>query len=113
MRKKDVVFCIIMLTVSAVIFIIFGFNGRGDTVTIKKDGEIRAVYPLESDRIFDIGGNTVVIENGEVYISHADCPDKLCVKQGKIHDGSKKIICLPNRLTVEVSKKSDVDTVVR
>ena len=41
----------------------------------------------------------------------ADCPDKLCVKTGKIKDNSHDIICLPNKVRVEVTKKSAIDAV--
>ena len=46
-------------------------------------------------------------------MEYADCPDKLCINQGKITDSSKKIICLPNKVIVEVTKKSETDAVVR
>ena len=43
-----------------------------------------------------------VIKNGMAYMKHADCPDKLCVNTGKICRTSEKIVCLPNRVMVEV-----------
>ena len=55
----------------------------------------------------------VKIEDGCAYMLSANCPDKLCIRQGKAKDSSKKIICLPNRVTVEVTKKSEIDEVVR
>lgn len=48
--------------------------------------------------------NIVVIENGEVYIKDANCPDKYCMKQGKTKDANKSLICLPHKLVVEVHK---------
>lgn len=42
----------------------------------------------------------------------ANCPDKLCVKQGKISDiGS--IVCLPNKVIIEIDRNSDVDAVLK
>ena len=96
------------------IYQFFSAKKDADTVIIKKDGTVYAEYPLGNDRTADISGkNTVVIKNSEVYMEYADCPDKLCIKQGKISSSEKKIICLPNKVTVEVTKKSDIDAVVR
>ncbi len=43
-----------------------------------------------------------MIENGTAYLSDANCPDKLCVHQGKISRTGEVITCLPNKLTVTV-----------
>ena len=44
----------------------------------------------------------LVVENGKAYLSDANCPDKLCVHQGKISMTGETITCLPNKLTVTV-----------
>ena len=36
------------------------------------------------------------------WLVDADCPDKLCVHQGKIDKTGEVITCLPNKLTVTV-----------
>ena len=42
----------------------------------------------------------------------ADCPDKLCIKQGKIDSNGQKIVCLPNKTVVEIrSEKESEDDV--
>ena len=38
----------------------------------------------------------------------ADCPDKLCVRQGAL-DRNGVIVCLPNRVVVRVSTESGAD----
>lgn len=114
MSRKDVIFIAAVLAFSAIMYPFFSEKKSADTVIIKKDGKLYGSYPLHTDRTADIDGkNTVVIKNGEVYMEYADCPDKLCIKQGKISGSEKKIICLPNKVTVEVTKKSGIDAVVR
>lgn len=67
---------------------------------------------MNKDCTFDINGtNTIVIKNGAVRMENADCPDKLCVKQGNIYDSSKDIVCLPNKVVIKVSKPSDIDII--
>ena len=56
-----------------------------------------------------------VIKDGVVHMEDADCPDKLCIKQGQIDSNGQKIVCLPNKTIVEVSseKESDYDVKVK
>ncbi len=35
----------------------------------------------------------------------ADCPDKLCIHQGKIESSLKPIVCLPNKVRAEIISK--------
>lgn len=58
--------------------------------------------------------NKVVIEDGEVWMEEADCPDKLCISQGKISKPGQTIICLPNKTMVTITGgKSEYDGVAR
>ena len=47
-------------------------------------------------------------------MSEANCPDHICVRQGKIHYTGQVITCLPNRLTVTIEGGEDggVDLIV-
>lgn len=57
-------------------------------------------------------GNVVAADAGGVWMHSADCPDQLCVKQGKLQSGSLPIVCLPNRVTVTLkSSNAEVDGV--
>lgn len=115
MKKRDFVFIITVLIIAALSFFIIRITARGaNTVKITVDGELFCEKSLFDDceiRINDT--NIAVIENGAVYMKYASCPDKLCIHQGRIHDSSKKIICLPNKVVIEVTKKSEIDTVVK
>lgn len=48
------------------------------------------------------GNNIVQVEKDRIRIIEADCPDKICVNQGWISNGFVPIVCLPNRLVVEI-----------
>ncbi len=90
-------------------------NGTSDglTVTIRQDNEVVATLPLDEDATYAVqreDGNTtnpVVIEGGSVHMEEADCPDQLCVKQGKIRYAGDSLICLPNRVVVEISGEDE------
>ncbi len=48
------------------------------------------------------GTNTLVIENGQVYISDASCPDKVCIYQGKISRPGEMIVCPPTLMIAKM-----------
>lgn len=105
-----------LLVLSAVLFLVFHWGQEGGAgVIVRVDGEEVARYSLYENGTYPLNGgtNTLVIENGEAWLSHANCPDSLCVKQGKIRANGQVITCLPNKLTVTVygGESSDVDLV--
>ena len=68
-----------------------------------KAEEVFAKYPYFRLTSFEKEfPNILVIEDGRAYLSDANCPDKLCVHQGKISRTGEVITCLPNKLTVTV-----------
>ena len=79
----------------------------GKTVVVSIDGKAIATYPLDEDRQElligkDGGTNRLIITKGEAWIDEADCPDKLCVHQGKISNVNESIVCRPHRITVRI-----------
>ena len=51
----------------------------------------------------DKGKNIVWIHDNCVEMKEADCPDKYCVKQGKITKTRQNIVCLPHKMVVEIA----------
>ena len=115
MKKNDFFFILFVIFVLAVSYPVMKYTAKGgDTVKITVDGRLFSEKPLSENCEIPINDtNTAVIENGTVYMKYASCPDKLCIHQGRIRNSSKKIICLPNKVVIEVIKKSEIDTVVR
>ena len=70
---------------------------------------------LEQPLEIPIGEGNLLCADGEgVWMKHADCPDQLCVRQGKIKGGALSIVCLPNRVTVTLrAPKAEMDGVAR
>ncbi|SEA02451.1 hypothetical protein SAMN02745687_01460 [Lachnospiraceae bacterium NK3A20] len=80
-------------------------------VEIFKDGALYGSYALSEDNVIDVADgeedNVVVIRNGEVYMSEASCRNQICVNTGAIRAPGQSIICLPNRVVVEIVGDSD------
>ena len=115
MKKKDIILIIVILLVAGVAFgAKFLFDKKGGEATITVDGKIYGTYSLDKDQTINVDDhNTVVIKDGVVYMEDANCPDKLCVKQGEIDSNGEKIVCLPNKViaTVTSTTKSDIDVI--
>lgn len=101
----DVLLIAAMLLLAGVLYLIFVMNGTAaEGVVVRIDGEDVARYSLYANGEYPLNGgsNILVIENGYAWLREANCPDSLCVKQGKISRTGQVITCLPNRLTVTV-----------
>ena len=48
------------------------------------------------------GTNILNIQDGNVWISEANCPNHDCVKQGTISMNGEMLVCLPHRVTVSI-----------
>ena len=48
------------------------------------------------------GSNTILVEQGRIRVSEANCPDQVCVDQGWISNGTVPIVCLPHKLMIQI-----------
>ena len=115
MKKRDLILIASILLVAIALFLVVEMTKEeGAGVTVKVDGIEVAEYSLAKNGTYSLNGGTniLVIEDGKAYLSDANCPDKLCVHQGKISMTGETITCLPNKLTVTVfGTKESVDLV--
>lgn len=117
--RNDIILIIFLCIIAGVAcFFLYVRNDTSENMQLQilVDGELVELYDYGSDDNFykEIvldTGNTVVIEGGQVYMKDADCPDGLCIKQGKISRASESIICLPHKLVIRlVDISADVES---
>ena len=105
MNKRDLILIGGILIVALIAFVFVQMNQDGGAyVLIRVDGEEVEQYSLSEEGTYPLNGGTNIlhIEGGEAWLTEADCPDHLCVQQGKISKTGQVITCLPNTLTVTV-----------
>ncbi len=78
-------------------------NGKEYKKIIFDNSVIGNQYPIETE----FGYNLVEVGDGEVWVVEASCPDKIDVLQGKISKPGEMIVCLPNRLVIEIKGTSE------
>jgi len=85
------------------------FNQNSKYISVQVNGEeikriifdknmVGKQIPIETE----YGYNLIEIGDEKVRVIEADCPDKLDVKQGYISRVGEVIVCLPNRLVIEI-----------
>jgi hypothetical protein len=122
MKKLDVVI-IVCVIIGALFFtgvLAIFIRGKYETkyVEVYVDNKLyRTISLNEKDKteIFTVkngkGTNTIKVQRGGVSIIDANCPDKVCVYDGFIDKPGQVLVCLPNKVVVEIKgqKKSEVD----
>lgn len=90
----------------------------GSEVVVLRDGNEIGRYSLSADAIITLRGtdnsyNLILVSEGSVKVTDADCPDQLCVRQRSISKSGESIICLPHKLviTIDSPEESDIDAV--
>ena len=120
MNKVDIKICIIIIIISLVILGIFKLNNKNDKKAIVYHGNdiiLRIDLTDKSKREYTVSGDNgdVLIEtvDGKVRVVEEISPRHLCSRQGYIKNSMESIICLPNKIVIEIEDIDEVDTVVK
>lgn len=100
------VIVVLLAAVGAFAYMQLGAGGGSMRALVHDgDGAVREI-PLDRDSetvvTTGLGTNTVVVENGAVFVREADCDNQDCVHQGRLNAPGRQIICLPHKLWIEV-----------
>ena len=109
MKKRDLILIGSILAIIIVSFVAVNIVKQdGAYVVVRVDGAEVAKYSLDKDGEYEINGgsNVLKIENGEAWMSEADCPtlgNTRCTAQRKISYTTQWIWCQYNKvlLTIE------------
>lgn len=88
-------------------------NPAGRYALIYQDGNlIRKIDLQEQKKPYEFtveyvsgtvsGYNTILVKQGKIGISDANCPDKTCKHMGMIYSPRFPITCLPHKLVIEI-----------
>lgn len=126
MKKKDVMIIILALAAAAALYLVsqISLGAKASTVVVMLDGKEVLRRPLAMEDTYEIAQedgsvNVIAVEDGAVYMKEANCRDGLCIRQGKMKNAAKTIVCLPHKLVVQmegdapVSDNSDLDIIIQ
>ena len=91
-----------------------GSHTEDAEAVVSIDGVEYGRFPLAQDRMERIESadgayNVLVIRDGEADVTESSCPDGICVKHRKISLQNESIVCLPNKVVVEIKKGEAAD----
>ena len=106
-KNADIILLIVILAVGIPMSVLSLTAGTGgDKVKISADGQVYGIYPLDEDGEIEVteDGHTnhITIKDGQVSMSYSTCRNQVCVNTGAISHTKDAIVCLPNRVVVEI-----------
>ena len=109
-NAKVILLLLVLVGAACAAFVLLRPAGTGAVARITLDGELVEEIDLSAvtePYTFTLEGpggftNTIEVEHGRIRVLEAGCPDQVCVNQGYISDGTVPIVCLPNRLVIEI-----------
>lgn len=107
--KNDLILLLVVLLAGVTGIILVNSADRGKSAQIIVDGEITEIISLDEAYEKELNGVVICCHKGEIFIKESDCPDKVCVRSGRISKSGEGIICAPNRVAVKIDgKKGDL-----
>lgn len=117
MNKSDIKLVLVLLIVSimgVVVFKLFGKNGL--SALVYHDGELIKTIDLSIDNKYVVNGDNgdvvIVVNDGKIKVDSENSPLHLCSRQGYISNTYESIICLPNKIVINISG-DELDAVVK
>ena len=107
-KKADIVLFILILVFGlAVSWWSLTTNTGGDKAIVTVDGELYGTYSLYENQTIEVvqkNGHTnyITIKDGTVSMAYSTCKNQVCVDAGAISETKDSIVCLPNKVMIEI-----------
>ena len=114
-KKADIILAILFLLLGgASLWLTHQLAAPGARVVIMVDGKEYGTYSLQENRAIEViqpgeMRNVIRIENGSAFMDESTCKNQVCVHQGAISLSHQSIVCLPNKVLLEVIVKGGSD----
>ena len=112
--RNDCILILIIILLAGGFWLIQYLNAvqKEAVLQIYQNGELIGEYELSQTQTIPVTGiddsyNLVLIEDGMLRVTDADCPDQLCMKQRSISRNGESIICLPHKLVLQIHAKEE------
>lgn len=105
--KADLVLLLCLLVTALTLWLVLLPREEGDAVSVYVGDALCAEFSL-SDTVdgytvtTEKGSLSLTLREGAVWVTHADCPDAVCVRTGRISKKGESIVCAPLGVCVTV-----------
>lgn len=124
-RKTDIIVIAVIIVASAVIWFVYNsiFAGKTAKAEIYYYSKLVQTVDLTAgkEKTFSIAEDDEVVfrldKEGNIQFIESDCPDKVCIRSGKLHMVGQSAACLPNGIVIKIvprgeRSEADLDIVV-
>ncbi len=107
-RKADIILFFVLLITGLLLsfFLLRAGDDSAGKVLITVNGETYGIYDIHQNQTIKIKQNghtnNITIKDGAVSMSYSDCANQVCVDKGIISQPKDSIVCLPNKVMVEI-----------
>ena len=118
MNKNDLKMILIVMLIIGILFLVYFFNKKeanealvyhGTDLILTIDLNIDKEYVVQGDN-----GNVVIkVLDKKIKVKEENSPYHLCSKQGYISNSGESIVCLPNKIIIELPSNDGIDTEVK
>ena len=109
MKRRDLILIACALALSGALYafsqLTLGTKASNVVVTVDGSEVLRRPLAMEDSYVVeqsDGSRNVIRVEGGAVYMQEANCRDGLCIRQGRMKNAAKTIVCLPHKLVVRL-----------
>ncbi len=102
-KKRELVITLAVIAACTLSLIFLLPKESGKTVKISQNEAVLYTLPLNTDNTVTLDCCVIKLENGQVFMEESDCSNKICINTGKISKKNEQIICLPNKVIIEVT----------
>jgi hypothetical protein len=104
LNVTDVVAALLVMCVSIMPLLSFGKTNlkTAKTADVYMSGKLVAKLSLGRDIVYKIKNMEIEVSKGRVRVEKSDCPRQICVHQGWISAPSQTLVCVPNKMLVEI-----------
>lgn len=122
-KKWDIIIIAALMVLSFIPEIVFGvilgkeYNSTYAEITIA--GELYRNVPLSVHKGTEIieleskyGKHVIEIKDNNIGVIDSDCPDKICMNPSYINKPGESLVCLPNRVMIEIKGDIEDDIII-
>lgn len=107
MNKNDIKLIIIVLIIIISLFLIYLLNtNKANKAYVYYENELILTIDLNNDKTYEVDGELgkvkIEVLNRQIRVVEENSPRHLCSKQGFISNSGQSIICLPNKIIIEL-----------
>ncbi len=123
-KKSDIILVLTIVFIGILSMFIYKYNfaekpARAEiyyktqlikSVDLTKGKDVHFSIPQNKNVLFHLD------PDGNISFEHSDCPDKICIKTGKLHTVGQTAACLPNEIFLKIvplngHEEQDIDII--